>query len=446
MTTPLLSFYGDDFTGSTDVMEVLALHGIETVLFLAAPTPEERAAFPQARAVGMAGTSRTWSPAQMQDRLPEAFRALGAMGAPYCHYKVCSTFDSNPTVGSIGAAIGIGRATLGTGITPLIVGAPRLRRYVAFANLFATVGAETFRLDRHPTMSRHPVTPMTEGDLRLHLGAQTDLPVHSCDVLALEADGPLPWPEGNGILLFDTLNQAHLRRIGEAVWARRQETSPFIAGSSGVEYALCAHWCETGEAARVESFADAGEVEALPVFSGSASPVTAGQIAWARANGWTTIAVDAPALLDPATADRALPEAADKAVACLRKGGSPLLHLAEGPDDPAITATRETAQRLGLAQTGARLAAATGKLARLILSAHPVPRLCVAGGDTSGLVAQALDINALTAIRPLDPGGPLCRAHAPGSPFDGLQISLKGGQIGRPNYFGSVKAGRSLPV
>ena len=30
----LISYYGDDFTGSTDVMEALASNGIPTVLFL----------------------------------------------------------------------------------------------------------------------------------------------------------------------------------------------------------------------------------------------------------------------------------------------------------------------------------------------------------------------------------------------------------------------------
>ena len=36
----LLAFYGDDFTGSTDAMEALALSGLRTVLFLSPPTPE----------------------------------------------------------------------------------------------------------------------------------------------------------------------------------------------------------------------------------------------------------------------------------------------------------------------------------------------------------------------------------------------------------------------
>ena len=43
--TRLLSYYGDDFTGSTDVMEALATHGIDTVLFTRLPGPAEFAPF-----------------------------------------------------------------------------------------------------------------------------------------------------------------------------------------------------------------------------------------------------------------------------------------------------------------------------------------------------------------------------------------------------------------
>lgn len=33
----VLAWYGDDFTGSTDVMEMLSLHGLPAVLFLERP-------------------------------------------------------------------------------------------------------------------------------------------------------------------------------------------------------------------------------------------------------------------------------------------------------------------------------------------------------------------------------------------------------------------------
>jgi uncharacterized protein YgbK (DUF1537 family) len=71
-----------------------------------------------------------------------------------------------------------------------------------------------------------------------------------------------------------------------------------------------------------------------------------------------------------------------------------------------------------------------------------VQRLCLAGGDTSSFAARALGIEALQMILPLTPGGPLCRASAPNSPADSVEIVFKGGQVGPENYFEIVKRGR----
>ncbi|MBM3396049.1 MAG: four-carbon acid sugar kinase family protein, partial [Betaproteobacteria bacterium] len=99
----MLAFYGDDFTGSTDAMEALALSGLRTVLFLA-PTAAEllNGKFAGLRCIGVAGSRRAQSPDEMDAQLSPVLRQLWALGAPVTHYKVCSTFDSAPEVGSIG--------------------------------------------------------------------------------------------------------------------------------------------------------------------------------------------------------------------------------------------------------------------------------------------------------------------------------------------------------
>jgi uncharacterized protein YgbK (DUF1537 family) len=183
-----LAYYGDDFTGSTDVMEALSRNGLKAVLFLQPPTARQLARYENAQAFGIAGSSRMMSADEMEKELPPAFEALKASGAPIVHYKICSTFDSAPHIGSIGRAIEIGRRTFCAAPTPLVVGAPILGRYVAFANLFARSGldSEPSRLDRHPTMRHHPVTPMDESDLRIHLSRQTRLPIHLVDVIETE--------------------------------------------------------------------------------------------------------------------------------------------------------------------------------------------------------------------------------------------------------------------
>ena len=77
-----------------------------------------------------------------------------------------------------------------------------------------------------------------------------------------------------------------------------------------------------------------------------------------------------------------------------------------------------------------------------MLGQVPVRRLLVAGGDSSSFAAATLGIQALTMIAPLAPGAPLCRAHASGSPADGIEINFKGGQVGTDDYFGRVVRGR----
>ena len=113
MNAPILAFYGDDLTGSTDVLEALTLRGVRTVLFTAEPSPSLRARFADVVAIGLAGTSRSETPDWMDANLPGAFGYLAATGAPLCHYKVCSTFDSAPAIGSIGRALEIGRRVFG---------------------------------------------------------------------------------------------------------------------------------------------------------------------------------------------------------------------------------------------------------------------------------------------------------------------------------------------
>ncbi|RZK58624.1 MAG: four-carbon acid sugar kinase family protein [Hymenobacter sp.] len=185
----LLAYYGDDFTGSTDALEFLSRAGARTALFIEPPTAAQLAAYPGLAAIGVAGLTRAMPPAAMQAVLAPAFAQLRALGPRHVHYKVCSTFDSSPTVGSIGRAIEVGRAVFPNPFVPLLVAAPPLGRYCAFGNLFAQLGIGSsggiFRLDRHPSMSRHPVTPADESDLRRHLARQTDLKIGLLDLLQI---------------------------------------------------------------------------------------------------------------------------------------------------------------------------------------------------------------------------------------------------------------------
>ena len=81
MAALLLSYYGDDLTGSTDVMEALSLGGVPTVLFLRVPDDELLSRFADCRAIGLAGTSRSETPQWMEENLTPAFTLLRSLGA-----------------------------------------------------------------------------------------------------------------------------------------------------------------------------------------------------------------------------------------------------------------------------------------------------------------------------------------------------------------------------
>ena len=452
MNNLLLTFYGDDFTGSTDSMEALALGGLRVALFLEPPQPEELTGrFANLQAVGVAGVSRSMTPAQMEDELRPRFKHLKQLGAPLCHYKVCSTFDSSPQIGSIGRATDIGHDIFKPPFVPLVVGAPVLKRYVAFGNLFATVGPETFRIDRHPTMSRHPVTPMDEGDLRLHLAKQTDKSIALMDMLHLagsddEVDQRFQalLQSRPDIVLFDTLDDSHLLKIGRLIWQQVGDKPVFIVGSSGVEYALTAYWQDINMVSKPEPFSPPGAVDQLIVMSGSAAPATAGQISWAMEHGFADIRLDTVKLIDPDLADTERAATIQKALTTLGEGRDVILYSVHGPDDPAIEATNRRMEELGLGSSsiGQRLGNQQGQILRALLEKTGLRRACVAGGDTSGHSALQLGIYALEIVIPIAPGSPLCRASSRQPKFDGLEISLKGGQNGQSKYFGQIKQGK----
>ncbi len=446
----LLTFYGDDFTGSTDSMETLEWGGVPTILFFQPPTPELiRERFPHIRALGVASVSRTLSPVQMDETLPPAFEALKALGASFLHYKVCSTFDSSPSIGNIGRATEIGKRIFDADFVPLLVGAPFLRRYVVFSNLFARVDDTTYRLDRHPTMSKHPITPMNEADLRLHLAKQTSLRTGAVNVLHLARPEDEVWEylhtlrDAADIVVFDTLDDDHLLMVGRLL-ARLAQASPrFVVGSSGVEKALALHWQAWGDIQTPPQPQSPGEVEQLIVVSGSAAPMTAEQIDWALANGFAGMQLNAPRLIDPAVADMEREAIIQQALVQLGEGRSVVLYSARGPADPMIAQTKDRlgALKLDPQSVGSRLGTQQGLILRALLERTGLRRAVVTGGDTCGYAAQQLGIYALEAVMPIAPGAPLCRAYAYDPQLDGLLIALKAGQVGKPDFFGSILRG-----
>lgn len=411
---PIFAYYGDDFTGSTDVLEALALNGVETVLFLKTPDDGDLRRFGRCRAIGIAGDSRSRSPEWMSEELPAVFRRLREIGAPVVQYKVCSTFDSSPAAGSIGRTLEIGLDVFGGDWAPVVPAAPLLQRYVVFGNMFAADNGATYRIDRHPTMKRHPVTPMNESDLRLHLARQTALPIGLVDLPSLRARR---WevPEGAKALVFDGLDQADLARTAHFLWEKRATPQIFAVGSSGFTYGMLDYWRSRGWLPEPGPCPPTATTDRLLVLSGSCSPATARQICTALRSQFHGIRLDAT--------QPAWPDAQGEAVSQLAAGRSVILYTALGPTDRAEVADRQD------------LAASMGRLLRNVIQESGVGRVVVAGGDTSSHAVRELNLTALTYAAPLARGAPLCHAHGWNG---GLELALKGGQVGSDDFFQEV--------
>lgn len=418
----LYAWYGDDFTGSTDVLEALGLHGIDAVLFTHTPQPRDIAAFPNCRAIGIAGESRSRTPAWMNRNLPRIFRTLCRLNVPLSHYKVCSTFDSSPKFGSIGRAIELGRGIFGRRAVPVVVGAPYLGRAVVFGNLFAEANGTTFRIDRHPTMRHHPVTPMTEADLRLHLAKQTSSRSSLVDLTAFQshsAESRFLAEENAGaeLVVFDGFSGAMLKETARIIWKRTADRPVFAVGSSGLTHGLLQYWESTNLIRASRPPAKAKPVDRLLVLSGSCSPVTAVQIRRAKQMGFAAwrLSGAAPWARQVAQSHHAL-----------TNGQSVVLYTALGPQ-PKNEKYNEN------------FAASMGTMLRNLVLTTGVRRILIAGGDTSTHAVKQLKIDALTFAASLAPGVPLCRIHAVGSPLHGLELALKGGQMGSENFFAQVR-------
>ncbi|WEG13540.1 four-carbon acid sugar kinase family protein [Pullulanibacillus sp. KACC 23026] len=444
----VLSFYGDDFTGSTDAMESLTINGLPTVLFLEVPDQSVLRRFPHIKCVGVAGNSRVMSPEEMKQELPSIFKGLKSLGSEYVHYKVCSTFDSSKTIGNIATVLEIGQEVFDSQVTvPVFVASPDLRRYTVFGNHFAAMGENVYRLDQHPVMSRHPITPMSEADLRVLLQDQglagrielinvVDLE-QPMEALKLTFKGKVS--EESKAVVFDSSRKEHVDKVGELLALSRYSDEPlFLIGSSGVGHAISA--VQQASIVEVSKRPAFKEVDQLLVVSGSCSPVTEQQLQWALTNGFEGIHLSLQEVMDDKNGQAAMQNIVDKASEIVKHGKSVIIYTALGPDDPSIKENQRVFRERGasISESSKILGSYLGEVAKLVIQETGLERLVVAGGDTSSYATRQLGIYALEMVTSISPGAPLSRCHSDDPRLDGLELALKGGQFGSVDYFGKV--------
>ena len=128
MNPPDILFYGDDFTGATDTLATATRAGLRTLLFLQLPTRAQFSVVGALDCIGIAGASRSMTPAEMRVELEPVAAFFVRLGAGVLHYKTCSTFDSAPEVGSIGVAVDALRPAVDAPWTDIVGGQPDQER------------------------------------------------------------------------------------------------------------------------------------------------------------------------------------------------------------------------------------------------------------------------------------------------------------------------------
>ena len=403
-----VGYYGDDFTGSVDVLLQFARHGWTGRLFVGLPDETElRAAAVAHEVVGIAGIARSLPTDRIDEELRPALEALHALAPQVIQYKACSTADSSPTIGSIGRVIEIGREIIGARPVPILFAQPDFGRFTVFGHHFAAENGIVHRLDRQPTMSSHPSTPMGESDLARHLAEQTTLPIgaisrlHYDDLVTQLVSSPA------AAVVLDAVDNADVAAVGRAVLAI--ESPVFAIGSGGLSWGIGA--AEPGDAVALP----AGTPTHGPVLaiSGSRSAQTRRQIERAAAAGWLVAPLDftdAPAQIASVREE-------------LAHGRSVVLTSDDAPCGP------DTLERIATA--GADVISAVTDLTR---------RVIVAGGDTSGRVTRMLGVSSLAIVANPVSNVVLLRAASDAMGIDGLELLLKGGQVGADDLFENVRA------
>lgn len=455
----LISFYGDDFTGTTATAETLMQSGLPAVIFTEPPSLSYlQEHFPGVRAVGISGIARTLPADRLQQTIEPIFLTLKSYHSLIYLYKVCSTFDSSAKVGSIGKAIELGIRLFSPEFVPVFPAAPRLKRFTVFGNHFAAMGdGEIFRLDRHPSMANHPVTPMKDADLGRHLARQTRLKIGLVNILDIEAgvqrinariDAHIA--AGSPIIFFDCLSDKHLDTICQTVFDRCYGKNPgFFVGSQEMGYGLVKALARQNlvpySIPGKTNTAEGSDKGPILVLSGSCAIVSGDQIKWAKAHGFADAAVQAENLLDSEKKEAEKEKIVSGASRELAAGRSVIVHTAAGPEDERIGAMRTKAAQLSLPETEANriLGIGLGEIAQEILRRSDVKRLVVAGGDTTGRIQKFLQIKALQVAKPIGMGAPLCYVYSERPQINGLEVAFKGGQVGEADYFNQVRVART---
>lgn len=414
----LLGCIADDFTGAGDLANNLARGGMRTRLFNGIPANIEEGC----DAGVIALKSRSTNASVAVNESLAALDCLRAAGCRQYYFKYCSTFDSTAqgNIGPVAEALASALGATGVVVCPSF---PATGRTVYQGHLF--VGD---RLLCESGMERHPITPMTDSDIRRWLARQsTTAPGHvqletvRRGVDAIASALASERANGRALVVVDATNEDDLRAIGRA-----EHAASLVTGGSGMALGLPDNFRAAGLLRESTSGFAANSGDAA-LIAGSCSAATRRQIKRHSLNH-PTMAIAPDALL----AGEPVAERARDFLAANR-GRLPLIFSSAGPED-----VRGVQDRHGVVAAAA-LETLFGEIASQAVT-DGFQRIVVAGGETSGAVVTALQLGALEIGPEIDPGVPGLSGEDPSGRK--LAVALKSGNFGGEDFF--VKAASAL--
>lgn len=423
----LLGVIADDFTGASDIAVALSKGlesegGLRTVQYLGIPQDDAGA---DVEAGVIALKSRSVPAADAIALSLDALAWLLSQGCRQVVFKYCSTFDSIPE-GNIGQVAEALAARLGVSGVVACPAFPAAGRRLYQGHLF--VGD---RLLNESGMEAHPLTPMTDPDVKRWLTRQCRRPVglvdwHRVRQGAQTVRGDLAKAAQDGVCLViaDALTDEDLLILAAAC-----AEAPLLTGSSGIALGLPHNFIASGRArgSRPDVPSVSGP-EAILV--GSCSRTTLAQIDF-HAKQHPVLAIDATAVMEDRFSSVDI-------VTFVRDhtGRAPLVH--SSADESAVERLQK---RHGRAVVANRLERLFAEAASALVDSG-VRRIVVGGGETSGAVVSALGLRSFRIGPEIDPGVPILVSDTD----PGLALALKSGNFGgRDFFFRAVEAMAGLP-
>lgn len=415
----LLGVIADDFTGASDIANTLAknhkgVRGFATSQFLGIP---DRDAPADCEAGVVSLKTRSVAPDVAVEQSLSALAWLQRQGCRQIVFKYCSTFDSTPegNIGPVAEALAEALGAAGVVVCPAFPGAGRT---LYRGNLF--VGDVPLN---ESSLRDHPLNPMSDSDIRRWLALQARNPVGSVNWDTVRHGGKMlrdaladAAGRGDVLVVVDAISDDDLLAIGAAV-----KGAPLLTGGSGIALGLAANFASERHApSHIDTEPRLTGAEAI--LAGSCSQATLAQIEH-HLDDHPGLAIRVEEVMDDRFSARHAVEFIHS-----NRGKAPLLYSSNDP-----SAVRELQQQYGREAIAARLDGFFGAVAARLV-ADGVERLVIAGGETSGAVVSALDLDALTIGREIAPGVPVL--YHGGS----LALALKSGNFGQPDFFNRALA------